>query len=244
MRRPLLALISLLVPCSVFAADLPVKKAPPVAVVPMYNWSGFYIGGFAGYGWGNTDWTRIQGSGGEEGNGRVRSFDLDGGLFGGQIGLNYQVQQWVFGVEGELGWSGVNGGLSGANNNGPASWNTDSNWLATLTGRVGYAFNNVLFYGKGGVAWSDNDYTHPATGGAGQALYYTASETRTGWLLGVGIEYGFAPNWSAKVEYNYIDFGSDNVTFNDATGRWVTFGIDRTQNVIKAGLNYRFGGGY
>ena len=113
----------------------------------------------------------------------------------------------------------------------------------TSQAEIGFAANNVLFYGKGGVAWTNNDYNHPATSGAGAGnipLNYTGSDTRTGWLVGAGVEYGFAPNWSAKLEYNYMDFGSKNVTLNDPTGRWVAFGINQTVNVIEVGLNYRF----
>jgi outer membrane immunogenic protein len=226
------------------AADMPAKvytKAPVLA--PIYNWTGFYVGGHVGYGWGSESWTRIAGSGGEAGIGTVRSFDLDGALAGGQIGFNYQVSQWVFGVEGEMSWSGVGGGLAGFNNNGPASWNTDVNWIGTLTGRIGYAFDRSLLYVKGGGAWADNDYNHPATGGQLQALLYTGSATRSGWLIGAGFEYGFAPNWSAKIEYNYIDFGTERITLNGTGGRWVTFDSDQEIQTVKLGINYRFGGG-
>ena len=131
-------------------------------------------------------------------------------LAGGQIGYNFQTGNFVFGIEGDFAWTGVDGGFSGRNNNGPASWNADMNWLGMLTGRVGYAFNNVLVYIKGGAAWADEDYTHPATGGQLQALYYSGGKTRSGWTLGGGVEYAFTPNWSFKVEYNYVDFGSKN----------------------------------
>jgi len=236
--------LSLFVVHAAVAADLPVK-APAFTPMPVYNWSGFYVGGLAGYGWGTNDWTRIAGSSAGSANGSVRSFDSDGAVVGGQLGFNYQIQQWVLGIEGEMAWSDVKGGFSGSNNNGPASWNTDNKWIATLAGRVGYAFDNVLLYGKGGVAWVNSDYSHPATSGPGAgniALNYTGSDTRTGWLLGVGVEYGFAPNWSAKLEYDYMDFGSKDITLNDSTGRWVTFGIDQKENIVKVGLNYRFGG--
>jgi outer membrane immunogenic protein len=165
---------------------------------------------------------------------------VDGAVAGGQIGYNYQVNQWVFGVEGEMAWSNVKGGVSAINANGPASWNTDVKWVATLAGRIGYAFDNVLLYGKGGVAWADQDYDHPALSGGGAQLDYTGSETRFGWLLGAGVEYGFTPNWSAKVEYDYIDFGSKDITLNDPSGRWVTFGMDQKMQIVKVGVNYRF----
>lgn len=239
----LTAVISLGGAHSVFAADLP-AKAPvrPPAFVAAHNWSGFYIGGHVGYGWGSKEWTRIGGSGGEDGNGSVRSFDPDGFLGGGQVGINYQVNQWVFGIEGEISWSDVGGGFAGTNNNGPASWNTDINWIATLAGRIGYAFDRSLLYVKGGVAWADEDYTHPATGGQLQAFNYTGSATRTGWLIGAGYEYAFGQNWSARLEYNYMDFGTKSITLNEVSGRFATFDVDQQLHAIKFGVNYRFGG--
>ena len=250
MNRYLLATVSaitILVAQAATAADMPARmpvKGPVYA--PVYNWTGFYVGGQVGYGWGTNDWTRIAGSGGSgSANGTVRSFDLDGAVAGGQIGYNFQVNQWVFGIEGEMAWSDVKGGVSAINPNGPASWNTDVKWVSTLAGRVGYAINNVLVYGKGGVAWVNEDYNHPAFAGPGAGgipLNYTGSETRAGWLLGAGLEYGLAPNWLAKLEYEYMDFGSKDITLNDVTGRWVTFGMDQTMQTVKVGLNYRFGG--
>ena len=229
-----------------FAADLPARtytKAAPIIMAPIYSWTGFYVGGHVGYGWGSEDWTRIDGSGGEEGNGQVRSFKPDGFLAGGQVGFNYQVNQWVFGIEGAMSWSDVKGGFVGTNNNGPASWNTDINWLGTLAGRVGYAFNTSLLYVKGGGAWADEGYNHPATGGQGQTFNYTGGTTRSGWLVGAGLEYGFTPNWSALIEYNYIDFGTNRTTLNERSGRFVTFDMSQTLQTIKVGVNYRFGGG-
>ena len=228
-----------------FAADLPVRSAAPAPVyyvAPIFSWTGFYVGAHIGGAWGDKDFTRIDGSGGEEGNGQVRSFDIDGMLAGGQIGYNFQTGNFVFGIEGDFAWTGVDGGFSGRNNNGPASWNADMNWLGMLTGRVGYAFNNVLVYIKGGAAWADEDYTHPATGGQLQALYYSGGKTRSGWTIGGGVEYAFTPNWSFKVEYNYVDFGSKNSTLSEASSdRWVTFDVDQKMHVVKAGVNYRFG---
>jgi len=214
-------------------------SAPAFAQIP--SWTGFYVGGHLGYGWGSEDWTRIAGTGGQQGNGRVRSFDLDGFLAGGQVGFNYQVNQWVFGIEGEMSWSDVSGGFAGTNNNGPASRNTEIDWIATLGGRAGYAFDNVVLYVKGGGAWADQSYNHPATGGQGQAFRYTGGATRSGWFIGAGLEYGFWRNWSARLEYNYIDFGTDRITLNEVSGRFVTFDMNQTVQTIKFGVNYRFG---
>ena len=178
----------------------------------------------------------------EEGNGQVRSFDIDGMLAGGQIGYNFQTGNFVFGIEGDFAWTGVDGGFSGRNNNGPASWNADMNWLwKTPPRRICVQQRPGLHQGPG-AAWADEDYTHPATGGQLQALYYSGGKTRSGWTLGGGVEYAFTPNWSFKVEYNYVDFGSKNSTLSEASSdRWVTFDVDQKMHVVKAGVNYRFG---
>lgn len=92
-------------------------------------------------------------------------------------------------------------------------------------------------------AWADEGYNHPATGGQLQAFNYTGGATRSGWLVGAGFEYGFTPNWSALIEYNYIDFGTNRTTLNEVSGRFVTFDMNQTLQTVKVGLNYRFGGG-
>ncbi len=99
------------------------------------------------------------------------------------------------------------------------------NWYSTLTGRVGYAVDNWLWYVKGGAAWADVDYS---IGGV------KLGDTRTGWTVGGGLEYGLTPNWSAKLEYNFLDFGSDNIA--------APIGVkaDTQAHLFKAGLNYRF----
>ena len=136
------------------------------------------------------------------------SHKADGFLGGGQVGFNYQTGMFVFGVEGDVSWADIKGG----SNIGPvigaplgANFNTDVDWTATLTGRLGLAFDRWLVYGKGGVAWAHdkyntNFYTFPGT--------VELSETRVGWTVGAGVEYAFAPQWTAKLEYNYMDFGN------------------------------------
>ena len=110
------------------------------------------------------------------------------------------------------------------------------NWVSTLTGRAGLAFDRWLVYGKGGVAWAHekydtNFYTFPGTA--------SLSETRIGWTVGAGVEYAFAPNWSTKLEYNYMDFGTRNVSF----APFRTTEIDQQIHAVKLGINYKFGGG-
>jgi outer membrane immunogenic protein len=214
------------------AADMsrPVYKAPPAGVMPVaYDWTGFYIGGHVGYGWAEKDW--------RDAFGLNVSSKADGFLGGGQVGFNYQIGQFVLGAEGDFSWSGITGGTSTAAFIGAplgATFNTDVNWVSTLTGRVGLAFDRWLVYGKGGVAWandtfSTNFYTLPASA--------SVSETRIGWTAGAGVEYAFAPQWTAKLEYNYMDFGTRAVSFAPGT----LTDIDQQMHVVKLGVNYKFG---
>ena len=210
------------------AADIsrPVYKAPPAGALPVaYDWTGFYVGGHVGYGWADKSWSDPFSFG-------TVSHNADGFLGGGQAGFNYQVGQFVFGVEGDMSGSGIKGGANvlGAN------FNTNVDWTATLTGRAGIAFDRWLVYGKGGVAWahdrySTNFYTFPATA--------ELSDTRIGWTAGAGIEYAFAPQWSAKLEYNFMDFGTKSVSFAPGTAT----DIEQQIHALKLGVNYKFGGG-
>lgn len=217
---------------SAMAADIsrPVYKAPPAGALPVtYDWTGFYIGGHVGYGWAEKDWRDVFGLN--------VSNKADGFLGGGQVGFNYQIQQFVLGVEGDFSWTGINGGTTGVAVVGAplgATFNTDVNWVSTLTGRLGIAFDRWLVYGKGGVAWanesySTNLYTFPGT--------VDVSDTRWGWTAGAGVEYAFAPAWSAKLEYNYMDFGTKAVSFAPLTST----DIDQQIHAVKFGINYKFG---
>ena len=204
------------------AADLgqrPVYKAQPPMVVAAYNWSGFYIGGHLGYGWSKTDvHDHLTGLSG--------SADPSGFLAGGQIGFNWQTGAFVFGIEGDGSWTNADGSRTFP---GGAIVTMEHNWYATLTGRVGYAVDNWLWYVKGGGAWSDADYTvvGPIVGTGSR------SGTRSGWTVGTGLEWALAPNWSAKIEYNYLDFGNEGI---GATN----FDVDTRVHLVKLGLNYRF----
>jgi outer membrane immunogenic protein len=217
---------------SAMAADIsrPVYKAPPAGALPVtYDWTGFYIGGHVGYGWAEKDW--------RDAFGLNVSNKANGFLGGGQVGFNYQIGQFVLGAEGDFSWSGINGGTStGAIIGAPvgATFNTDVRWISTLTGRAGVAFDRWLVYGKGGVAWandrfSTNAYTFPAS--------VDVTDTRIGWTAGAGVEYAFAPNWSAKLEYDFADFGNRAVSFAPGTST----NIDQQVHMVKFGVNYKFG---
>jgi outer membrane immunogenic protein len=203
------------------AADMsrPVYKAPPPAA-PVWSWTGLYIGGHLGGAWGTDDFsTTAFGTPG---------IDTSGFIGGGQIGYNWQFHpNWVVGVEGDIAWSGADGSAT----TGVLTVTSDHNWYATLAGRLGYTAGQWMVYGKGGGAWKDADYTAAIAGATS-----TISDTRGGWMVGVGLEWMFAPQWSAKVEYNYLDFGSSTYAF-PAPG--VATSIDSQVNLLKVGINYK-----
>jgi len=156
-------------------------------------------------------------------------------LGGGQIGANYQVNVLVLGVEGDFNWTGIKG--NGGDFLGDAI-GTETQWTSTVAGRVGAAFNRLLIYGKGGAAFARDRSTF--TGLAGHSA--SSAFTRTGWTAGVGLEYGITANWSAKIEYDYLSFGSQSLNFTTATPTTYASSASLKAQEIKAGINFRFGG--
>jgi outer membrane immunogenic protein len=219
-------------PTAALAADLPVKAAPvPVAI---YDWTGFYIGVAGGGSLGTSDHidraTRFS---------DTLGYNVKGGLAGGTLGYNWQVSSFVVGFEGDVSWVGEYGshpdiGLVGD----PAFTSfTKETWMATARARFGYAVNNLLFYGTGGYAAAgvEAGVKDTATG----ALLASTTSTRSGWTAGGGLEWGFAPNWSAKFEMLYMKFNSTPFNTVRAEGPR-TVPLDDT--IARAGINYRFGG--
>jgi outer membrane immunogenic protein len=220
------------IPVSAMAADLgrpapapaPVyTKAPPPMM--LYNWSGCYIGANGGGVWANKTFTAPGGV--AEG-----SVNINGGLFGGQVGCNYQFSSWVVGVQGDWDWSGSSNSFTDAISVGTDSVKIRS--LASVTGRLGYAWDRVLLYAKGGGAWESDDYN--ATAGT------AVSDTRTGWTLGGGGEYAFTDWLTGFAEYDYYNFGTKGETFTGALAGF-TANVKETKSVAKVGLNIKFGGG-
>ena len=210
-----------------------------MAAVPYYNWTGFYIGGHIGWSSTEKDWSNYHdGFGVADPLFLGTSHKGDSFIGGGQIGINWQAGQWVFGIEGDI--SAVD--HDQRSSCGPLlaySCNSQADWYATATGRIGYAWDRALLYVKGGAAFAEDSYNvyDTSTG----LLFGNADDTRTGWTVGVGLEYAFWNNWSAKIEYNYLDFGSDRHNFHDA-GLLVASGdIDQQVHMVKFGINYRFG---
>lgn len=246
MKRVLVALAAALaMSSSAYAADLgarPVYKAPAPAVVA-YNWSGVYVGGHVGWGAQQADATLLSQPLPAFPDGSVFRTRADGVLAGGQIGVNWQTGNWVFGLEGDVSWTNADGSVTSASPFIPGlvlNGTIDFNWFATATGRVGHAWNNWLFYAKGGAAFTDFDIGGSTAGIV--TTINTISDTRTGWTVGAGIEHGFAGNWSWKVEYNYMDFGAEtyNATTTPPVGT-ISYRHDLTVHAAKFGVNYRFG---
>jgi outer membrane immunogenic protein len=238
------------------AADLPAPTLPPSAP-PVYNWTGFYVGVNGGWADGISNWTNhcpgcqsLQTSGGGAPSpgfpgGQTGDFSVSGYIAGGTLGFNYQIGPWVYGVEGDFDWTHLTGN-SGASCGGlsiaqppPTGCETESEWLATVRGRLGYAFpglagDNILVYGTAGaaVARIKTGLIPPST---------FDSSTDAGWTVGAGVEVAFAPNWTAKVEYLFVDL--PNVTCTTTTNCQVLAGSTVTfnENMVRAGINFKFG---
>lgn len=221
----------LLAPSAALAADLPVKAAP--IAPPLYNWTGFYIGATAGGSLGASDQVDRA-----TGLSFANGYNIKGGLGGGTIGYNWQVGSFVAGFEGDGSWGNEYGSNTdvGTLGDGTTISFTKETWVATARARVGYAVDNLLFYGTGGYAATSAE---AGIKDANRVLLASTTSTHSGWVAGVGLEWGFAPNWSAKfevlhMEYNSTAFntrlaeGPRNVPLNDSIGR--------------VGVNYRFGG--
>jgi outer membrane immunogenic protein len=231
------------------AADLPrpYTKAPPPMAAPLYDWSGFYIGGNGGWGssrkcWELTETAALGIFSPPLGEGCHRA---TGGTAGGQIGYRWQTAQWVFGIEGQGNWADFRGSHTSLVF---PNVRNDSRVEAfgLLTGQAGYAWNNVLVYVKGGAAVTADRYrTFDIPTGL---LVDTARDTRWGGTVGVGIEYGFAPNWSVAFEYDHLFMARHNVRFTSA-GTFATPGvftaadrIGQDVDLATVRINYRWGG--
>jgi outer membrane immunogenic protein len=247
MKRLLLTTVSVLALISArpgLAADLPTRmpvKAAP-APVRVFSWTGCYLGGHVGWGWGRKTFTDTpDGFLVSDLVGSMSSVDVDtnGFLGGGQVGCDYQfATNWVVGVEGNFSWADISGSATFPNIALDFStFHAKTDWLASGTGRLGYAWDRWLVYAKGGAAWAHDKYTVDYLG------TWAASETRSGWTVGGGLEWAFADNWSAKLEYQFYDFGSKDVTFiNAATSGSGVENVKQQIQTVKLGLNYRFSG--
>jgi outer membrane immunogenic protein len=197
------------------AADIARRRPPPVKapvyVAPPFSWTGGYVGINGGYGFGRSDFSPPFTTG---------SFDTSGGLVGGTLGYNYQVNQIVFGLEGDIDASWIKGSAPCAG----LTCEVKNSWLGTVRGRLGYAAGHFMPYVTGGAAFGDIKTSITGIG--------SATETKTGWTAGGGLEYNFNGPWSAKLEYLYVDLGRGGVIGgSDAKLQ---------DNIVRVGVNYHF----
>jgi outer membrane immunogenic protein len=232
------------------AADLPARtytKAPPIAAAA-YDWSGFYVGANGGWGSSHKCWDFTTPAGtfvAAEG-----CHDATGGVAGGQIGYRWQSSAWVFGLEAQGDWADLRG--SNTSLSVPGFTNRSKiNAFGLFTGQVGYAWNNALIYLKGGAAVTSDrfDVLTPQIAVPPNTLVASSSDqTRWGGAAGVGVELGFAPNWSAAVEYDHLFMQDKQTTFVTAGPLFapgVLFSNDRIRqdvDLVTVRVNYRWGG--
>ena len=229
------------------AADMAPRtytKAPVYVPAPIYSWAGFYIGLNGGGGSSHNCWDLTNAAGLPVGSVREGCHDATGGMVGGQIGYRWQASSWVFGLEAQGDWANFKGSnLSSPLALGPAATNTTKiDAIGLFTGQVGYAWNNVLWYVKGGAALTHDKYTGSFT--ATGVAFDQATETRWGGTVGTGVEVGFAPGWSVAFEYDHLFMGSGNNNFN-TLGAGVFTRSDSIKQDVDMGtvrINYTFGG--
>ncbi len=241
-KLTLVAAVSVVVMAeSAGAAELPVK-AP--AAMSAYHWSGFYAGGNLGYGRSHADWTNRESAPAatffDAIPGDTASNSMSGGMGGGQIGYNYQAGRWVFGIEAMLDVSAIKGSQTTTVGAADDQLETDIKALLLATGRLGYAWDNVMLYGKAGIAAaritaSATDDIAPTTGAGSD------SKWRSGPTVGLGFEYGITANVSLAIEYDYIHLTSASYQLGGGAGSYLWDVDARDIHLAVARLNYRFG---
>ena len=221
MRKSLLAIVGCVLLCPIgaaYSADIPASTylAPPIAASAFYNWTGFYVGANAGYGFGraSTDFSA----------GALSDTTSPSGLIGGgQFGYNWQIGRWLLGAEADFQWSGelADGTVSGGR---VTITHTDKlTWFATGRARLGLAYHRWLVYGTGGIAYGAVDSDATVTSATGTSTI-SSSDNNVGWVVGIGLESALRNNWTWRLEYLYLDLGT--ATFTD--------------QILRAGVNYRF----
>jgi outer membrane immunogenic protein len=236
------------------AADIPVKApSAPAPYVP-YTWTGFYVGGEAGGGWASSTTTVVTTPGTSNPPGTVLpSVDYSGALGGFYGGYNYQFNQFVIGIDGDYTWADLNGTAVDSGVAAPfdvAHRDDTINWVATATGRVGYAVDHWLLFAKGGWAWAGFEGSTDSTNAAGTVgtAHEFSRETRDGWTAGGGIEYAVTSNIIFKLEGDYVKFNTANFNTTEEVftgphaGLVGQFGRSATSNLamFKGGLAYKF----
>ena len=217
MKRIGLVGVSLLALASAAAAaDMPRRYNQAPAYMPVYNWTGFYIGINGGGAWGDSTWSSIG------------TFDVTGFTIGGTVGYNWQVSQFVFGLEGDYDWTNIDGNTAVTCATG---CKTSNGWLATVRGRIGYAYDRFLPYITGGLAVGDIKASHAGFAGG--------HDTNAGWTVGGGLEFVIAGSWTAKAEYLYVDLGKFNCGLGCGNGLNPD-NVSFSTHLVRGGVNFRF----
>jgi outer membrane immunogenic protein len=225
------------------AADMPARayKAPVAVPAPVYDWTGFYIGANAGGASSHNCWDATTAAGvffANEG-----CHNATGAVAGGQIGYRWQTSSFVFGLEAQGDWANLRGSNDSLLLPGFFTNVSRVDGIGLFTGQIGWAWNSVLLYAKGGAAVVADRFHVETTAGAVLAAL-EVKDTRWGGTVGAGVEFGFAPNWSVGAEYNHLFLQDRTVSFTDAVFG-VFFGADRIHqdvDMVTLRLNYRFGG--
>ena len=226
------------------AADVPPYArpvAPPAYLPPPFSWTGFYLGANIGGAWGRRNVTDSL-----FGLNLSNSVNNNGAFIGGgQLGYNYQFGNFVLGIEGDFdGIANTNTAANGVVGPGIGTILLTSNnrWITTLAARVGVGNDTWLFYGKAGGGWVGSDKFTITNTATGASITGSNTHTNSGWLVGAGIEWAFAPNWSVKIEYDYL--GLNSQTFTAPPGGFLAGDTFTTSNpnvqMVKVGANYLF----
>jgi outer membrane immunogenic protein len=236
------------------AADLPARTytKAPAYIDPGYSWTGFYVGGNIGYSWGrSSDTSTLTNAAGTVLLTTSDKTNLDGIVGGGQIGYNWQMQSWVWGLEADIQGTGEKGTrtfafaplINGIRPVTPVAFALTQkiDWFGTVRGRVGIlATPKVLFYATGGLAYGEINSSETIATPVPSA--FSASNTNVGWTVGAGVEGVIGGNWTAKLEYLYIDLRTVSGSFT-LPGTDVSYYNSRIiDNVLRVGVNYKFGG--
>ncbi|WP_168201635.1 outer membrane protein [Phreatobacter aquaticus] len=237
MNRLLLAATSALALSTGFAqaADLGSRRAPVASavVMPAFSWTGFYIGGQIGGAWMNNSTREFVTATGVA-TGFQQAFRANGLIGGIHGGYNYQINNFVLGLEADLEAAGVSGGYRLANGNGTRF---RDNWQGSVRARAGVAVDRALFYVTGGVAFAQMRHSYFTA-----AVTESFSQTRAGWTLGAGVEYALAANWTARLEYRYSDFGRANYV-NAVAFPGFTYRQNPNEHAVRVGVSYLFSTG-
>jgi outer membrane immunogenic protein len=252
--------LALTVAGSAFAADLPPQMPVKATFAQRFTWTSCYLGAHVGGTWMRNDVTdpvllvqdnvNLGGPGFTTGGPTTVGVNENGAVIGGQIGCDYQFpSNFVLGIEGAVSGGTMKGSRVVALPDSPPDTelvSVKTDFVPTLTGRAGYAVDHWLFYAKGGVAWASSKYSVTGTfnrgAGLGLPFDFEGLSVRTGWTAGGGVEWAFADDWSARLEYGYYDFGTHTATMSDVVNGPGPLSFKTTMQTVKLGVNFHVWG--